>query len=359
LSEIHPSDSPASQANSTSRQAPEPLPPDTIRDIFLGADGLRAGWGMILFVALSVAMVFLLGSVTQTIEDLYHGPETAPATQTQPGTQSEASMAPGFIFRSEGVACVGVLLATWLMAKIERRPLATYGFRRQRRTRNFLAGFAWGVALLSLLVILLRATGFLVFDQRLLSGSSIARYGAIWLGNFLIIALFEELVSRGYPQFTLTRGLSGLYRWLFRTAYANTLGFWTAALVLSFAFGLNHGSNPGESPLGLLSAGLIGLLWCFSLWRTGSLWWAIGFHMAWDWAESFLYGVADSGLMIKGHLLATHPVGQAYLSGGVTGPEGSLLLLPVALAGVAVIFFTLPRTNSGYQPVGAANPSLH
>jgi hypothetical protein len=264
-------------------------------------------------------------------------------------------MSSGLVFQHEGIPLFSVLLATWLMGKIEGRPVSAYGFSPQRRMRNFWSGIAWGLALLSLLVVILRATGMLAFDQRLLFGSSVFRYGAIWLGNFLIVGLLEELLSRGYLQFTLTRGLSGVYRWLFGATHANSLGFWTAAFILSFVFGFNHRANPGESPLGLLSAGLAGFLFCLSLWRTGSLWWAIGFHVAWDWAQSFLYGVADSGLMVQGHLFATYPVGRPFLSGGLTGPEGSLFLLPVMLAGVVVILFTLPRNHLGYAQASAVS----
>jgi membrane protease YdiL (CAAX protease family) len=240
-----------------------------------------------------------------------------------------------------------------MMAKIERRPVAAYGFSPRQSMRNFAAGLAWGVALLSLLVLLLCAAGLLVFDARLLFGRSILLDGTVWLAGFLLVGLFEEIFNRGFLQYTLTRGLSGTYRWLFDAEHANAVGFWIAALILSFIFGFGHRTNPGESPLGLLSAGLAGLLFCLSLWRTGSLWWAIGFHASWDWAQSFLYGVADSGLMVQGHLYATRPVGKPYLSGGLTGPEGSVLLLPVLAAAVAVVLLTLPRTNSGYKPANA------
>jgi membrane protease YdiL (CAAX protease family) len=165
-------------------------------------------------------------------------------------------------------------------------------------------------------------------DARLLFGLAALRYAAVWLVGFLLVALFEEYLTRGYLQFTLTRGLVGIYRWL-RAPHAEAFAFWTAALLLSFAFGLSHTANPGESPIGLLSAGLIGLVFCLSLWRTGSLWWAIGFHAAWDWAQSFLFGVADSGGVVQGRLFATHPIGRAILSGGLTGPEGSLYILPI------------------------------
>ena len=100
------------------------------------------------------------------------------------------------------------------------------------------------------------------------------------------------------------------------------------------------------------------MVFCLSLWRTGSLWWAIGFHAAWDWAESFLYGVSDSGTVIQNHLLNTHPLGRPIYSGGLTGPEGSLLVLPILALTAAVILLTLPdaRRNLAASP---SNPILH
>ena len=89
------------------------------------------------------------------------------------------------------------------------------------------------------------------------------------------------------------------------------------------------------------------MVFFFSLWRTGSLWWAIGFHTSWDWAQSFLYGVADSGLMIQHHLLATHPVGRPILSGGTTGPEGSIFIVAILGVIILIILLTLPNTHYG------------
>jgi uncharacterized protein len=322
-----------------------PRGPFTVADVFLGADGLRAMWGTLLFAALCVALFICVHPVLLA---LFPSPFDTPGLPTPRRTVA-----------SEGEKFLCVAVATWLMAKIEHRPTSAYGFARQRSVRNFCAGLAWGVALLSLLVIILWATGLLVFDARLLFGSSALRYGAVWLAGFVLVGLFEEFASRGYLQFTLTRALSEIYRRLFGETHANALAFWTAALFLSFAFGFGHRTNPGESPLGLLSAGAAGLLFCLSLWRTGSLWWAIGFHTSWDWAQSFLYGVADSGLMVQGHLYATHPVGRPILSGGLTGPEGSLFMLLVMATAAGVIVLTLPRSHFGYIPREASEPSLH
>jgi len=68
-----------------------------------------------------------------------------------------------------------------------------------------------------------------------------------------------------------------------------------------------------------------GLLACFLLRRTSNLWMPIGLHAAFDWGETYLYGVANSGQALPGHFLNSRLFGTPWLSGGTIGPEGSLL----------------------------------
>ena len=130
-------------------------------------------------------------------------------------------------------------------------------------------------------------THLLAFDSAHLHGFTAWKYGLAWLLMFIFTGIFEESLLRGYLQYTLTRGI----------------GFWWGALLMSILFGAIHGHNQGESPVGLFSAGAVGLVFCISLWYTGSLWWAIGFHAAWDWAQTFFYGTPDSGMVARGHFL--------------------------------------------------------
>ncbi len=67
------------------------------------------------------------------------------------------------------------------------------------------------------------------------------------------------------------------------------------------------------------------MLACFLLRRTGNLWMPIGLHAAFDWGETYLYGVANSGQALPGHFLNSRLFGTPWLSGGTIGPEGSLL----------------------------------
>ncbi len=289
-------------------------------------------------MALFAAMAFCVNFV---------GHKLYPPAPKSAKTDLAAPASPRFLFIAESIPFLITLLVTWIMSKIERRPNSVYGFGDSRKFQHFFAGLAWGIVCLSILIFTLLKTGLLVIDSRLLFGSDIVRYGAIWLLGFFLVGLLEEYLTRGYVQYTLTRGLAGLYQLALRTRHSQALGFWTSAIILSILFGLGHSKNPGESPIGLLSAGLAAMVFCFSLWRTGSLWWAIGLHTSWDWGQSFLYGVADSGLMAEHHLLATHPVGKPLLSGGTTGPEGSIFIVAVLAIVTLIILFTLPRTQYG------------
>jgi membrane protease YdiL (CAAX protease family) len=321
----------------TPELTPEPTPPpelSALHKIFIGKDGLRAGWSLLIFIALLTALLFSVTTIGQEFHLIPPRNDAGSAITFTP-----------IAILGEALPFFALLLVSWIMSKIERRPNSVYGLGGSRRLPYFFAGLGWGVAFLSLLVLILWKTGFLVIDSRLLFGSAIVRYGALWLFGFLLVGLAEEYLTRGYLQYTLSRGLAGIYQWAFKTSHSVALGFWTAALIGSIFFGLGHKGNAGESPIGLLSAGLAGIVFCLSLWRTGSLWWAIGFHCSWDWAQSFLYGVADSGTMIQNHLLASHPVGKPILSGGATGPEGSLFIVVVLVLVSLIIVFTLPHTR--------------
>ncbi len=308
--------------------------------VFVGAEGLRAGWGVLLFVLLFIGFSFL------SIQVLKH---------LLPPRHHSAVFPLRLAFISETAQLVPLLLATAIMALIERRPLLAYGYQGKERAVRFISGLVWGFVALSALVLALWTAGLLAFDGVQLHGAAVWKYALGWAVLFLVVAIFEESTLRGYLQFTLTRGI----------------GFWWGALLLSFLFGFSHGTNPGETPVGLFGAAAVGLVFCLSLWYTGSLWWALGCHASWDWAESYFYGTSDSGLKAQGHLFGEHPTGQLLWSGGTTGPEGSLLVLVLlAIMALAMWLWWGRRVESPFrgngwrpawsrkQPAEVANESL-
>jgi membrane protease YdiL (CAAX protease family) len=323
-----------------------PAPETPKHNAFTGRFGLRAGWSMAIFVLLYVAIVALISvgalAVTGKLKQQIAQSHKAATTSKPPAHEAPKDVKPKATILNEAFAFAAAALAAFILAIIERRRMSVYGINR-RDVLDFLPGAFWGLASLSLLVLTLHACHVLVFDSRLLYGAAIYVYGAKWLLAFLFVGLLEEYLSRGFLQYTLMRGLYGLAEKLSPNR-ARIVAFWLAATVMSLLFGAGHLGNIGESPMGLVMVVCAGVLFSYALWRTGSLWWAIGFHMAWDWAQSFLYGVPDSGNLSAGRLFQTHPTGALLLSGGADGPEGSVLVLPtLMLLALAIRFTTRQR----------------
>jgi len=128
--------------------------------------------------------------------------------------------------------------------------------------------------------------------------------------------------------------------------------------VTSTFFGFFHTSNGGENWIGVFAAAAIGFIFCVSVFVTGSAWWAIGCHAAWDWAETFFYGTADSGQQGQGHLLSATPAGNSLWSGGADGPEGSLLVLGAILFLLLVLLGFYRRGNSASPDASATAQQL-
>ncbi len=308
-------------------------------NFFVGTHGLRPFWRLLLYLAILLTPLLLFALAGHLA-----GEKVMPDKKAV----HEISLLTAAI--GEWLQFAFIIFATWIMSRIERRSVSDYGLARTLRRLHWLTiGALLGLIFQSLLVVILWSTHHLVFDGVLLRPVAAVSYGLLWAVAFVGVALCEEFLFRGYLQFNLTECIAGLVRYLSPgNQHTEAIGFWSAAILISFGFGLTHGLNPGESHLGLLCAGCAGLMFAFSLWRTGSLWWAIGLHAAWDWAQSFLFGVADSGSMSAHRLLATHPVGPAWLSGGTTGPEGSLFVLPVMAVLLIIATITLPRTRTSF-----------
>ncbi|PYV14215.1 MAG: CPBP family intramembrane metalloprotease domain-containing protein [Acidobacteria bacterium] len=263
--------------------------------MFLNDEGLRAGWRLLLFIGLALAVLFLLGRLSHLL-----------------GVRIAAGLfGPLTAIEGESLLFFSVFAAAAVMAKLERRSLAHYALSLKGAFgRRFWEGAVWGLAALSLLMIAIWLGHGYSFGSVALAGRELLKYAALWAAAFLAVAFFEEFLMRGYALFTLATGI----------------GFWPAALLLSCLFGTLHLGNLGESWVGGLSAGLIGFFFCLTVRRTGSLWFAIGFHAAWDYGESFIYSVPDSGSMVPGHLMESSFRGPAWLTGGSIGPEGSVFV---------------------------------
>ena len=357
--------------------SPPPSEPDEYRGLlwaFIGPGGLRAGWSVPLFAFLIILFSWLVESAFLR----------AHLVSRKTGFTAIAALF------GELVPFLAMLGAAAIVARIERRRILDYNLIGPRRLPRFLAGLAAGFLALSALVGVLAWGHWLHIGPVALSGAEIVKFGVLWGCAFLLVGCVEEGMFRCYLQFTLTRGINfwwalgveallcvilmftgkgngvwGVYGmamlgaapcWLLHQTSAQSSGFWQAAWVSSTLLGYVHTGNAGENWIGIFAAAAIGFVFCVSVWVTGSAWWAIGCHAAWDWAETFFFGTADSGNVASGHFLTSTPAGAALWSGGTAGPEGSLLILPTILLLLALIVL-YRRPSDALTPAAAQGES--
>jgi CAAX protease family protein len=394
-------DQPPGEPGAESSLLPEPASsarmaskPHRLTWVFIGPQGLRAGWSAALFVLFSVVF-------SKTIETAL-----GVVSQRQQGTVS--SLSPFMLLLGESISVLAILAAAAVMALIEGRRILDYNLCGPRRFTHFLGGLAAGFAALTALVGGLAWGGWLHFGPPALSGGRILGFGTVWAFGFLLTGFFEEGTFRCYLLYTFTRGIDfwwalgavaffcldlvvkarinldllamltfralttsaggalGVYvialvllvpSLVLHLKRAPSSGFWQAAWVTSTMFGFVHTGNNGENWIGIFAAAAIGFIFCVSIWITGSAWWAIGCHAAWDWAETFFYGTADSGMIPKGHFLTTTPTGKVFWSGGTDGPEGSVLILGALALLLLILVVFYRRAKVAEQPTAAVDAS--
>lgn len=276
--------------------------------IWKGPNGLRAGWRLLIFFALVVPMFWGTARIS---DDLMYRLSLSDGT-------------PAGVMVYLGIFLIPLMLATWIMARIEGRTFADYGlpWRRAFR-RQFWLGAAISFVSISILMVVLRLFGAYSYGSIGLHGADIVKYALLWTVPVFAGALLEDFVYRGYLLFTLTTGI----------------GFWPAAIVTSLLMGGLHYFNPGGHGLGPVAATEYCLVTALALRRTGDLWMPLGIHATWSWGELYFYGIQSSGFPSQGHLLNSSLHGPVSLTGGTFGVEASwpsLVLLALWGVGFAV-----------------------
>ncbi len=234
--------------------------------------------------------------------------------------QSSSLWSPGIELRSRGMTALFFILATWVVSRLEKRSLSDYGIPVK-------GALGFRFAMLSLLLLLLCVMGHFQIVSVALSRAEFLHYSCAWALVFLCVAITEEFAFRGYLLFVVSRRIR----------------FWPGAVALSIGFAIAHFPNSGETVVGILQVLGTGLLFCFIVRRTGNLWFALGYHACWDWAQTFFYGTPDSGILGRGYFLNSTSRGPGWFAGGSAGPEGSIFALLILLLAALLIHLRFPN----------------
>ncbi len=284
---------PESSRESSSTPASQLPPPEgLVTRVFLGSDGLRVGWRLGLYAAFWLMIEYAIVTLVLLAGGFPANPKS-----------------PQSVVLGELLGFLSAYAAALVMARLERRPAGVYGLPLGQAFGGlFWLGILLGLGEVSLLVGLIAAYGGYSFGGLVLHGASLLDGTALWALAFALVGLSEEFLFRGYSQYTLARGI----------------GFWPAAVCLSLVFGAAHLRNPGEGIVGAANVAVTGLVFAFALRRTGNLWLGVGWHASFDFGETFLFSVPNSGYVFDQHLSSAVLHGKTWLTGGTVGPEGSV-----------------------------------
>lgn len=195
-----------------------------------------------------------------------------------------------------------------LLRGVDGRSPAALGIGVSRRTApDALIGIGIGAAGLIVATLLMLVTGSLEYAAQEGSAGAWLMVVAMQAGFFLVAALAEEALFRGYGFQVLVR----------------IAGAPVAIAVSSVLFALAHGANPEVGVFALVNIFLAGILLAVAYLRTLSLWFATALHMGWNWSMASLFDLPVSGIAdFDTPLYQPRIDGAEWWSGGAFGPEG-------------------------------------
>jgi uncharacterized protein len=224
-----------------------------------------------------------------------------------------------------------VAIAGWLL---DRRPLAAFGFHFSKGWwLDFGFGMVLAAATMGGIFLVELAAGWITVTDVFWStpGQPFWLGMVVWLGVFLAVGIYEEMLSRGYHLRNLAEGLS------FRPIGPQA-GLIVAWLASSVVFGLAHANNPGATVVSTLCLCLAGIQLGLGFVLTGELALPIGLHIAWNFFEGPVFGFPVSGIAPGPSLLRLAPGGPDLWTGGAFGPEAGVLGILAELVGMVAIF---------------------
>ncbi len=262
---------------------------------------LRALWRALIFFALGNWVVIpLLELAYDPIARLFHMSEGLTAAS---------------IMLGELILLIATLICTALFARYEGRRVDSYGLPLKRAfgARTWEGALA-GVVMAGAVALGMYALGGMQVLGIATSGGALAWSALSWLVANVCIGIAEEFWYRSYVLQTLWK----------------SLGFWPGAIIIALNFAADHYFyKSGENIWDVITLVSLSLLMCYSVLRTGTLWFAVGFHVAFDYMQLFVIGTPNGAQLPAGRLLNVHFEGPAWLTGGVLGTEASFLMYPM------------------------------
>jgi len=301
-----------------------------IKYIFIDKEGrLMLAWRILLYL---IAIIFIAATVPKLV--------VYPISTKFPlGTQLVSVL----------LSIIATLGITYLFRKfIDKRDWAGMALPKPSgvTVRNLMLGFMIGTAMLLLVFgIEVMANWVRVVGTELDVSTvpQVAAYLTVGLISFFAVGFLEELMMRGY----IFQNLGEKY----------TIGL--AALINALLFGLMHSGNAGFSVTFLLSAMMLTLFLTISRLLTGSIWWAIGWHTAWNWWQTTVLGLSEVNTPDYHHaFLHLSQKGPNLMVGIAPSIEGGLLIAVIISLAAMIAFTRLPSRKIWWMRLSEKGTTL-
>ena len=227
----------------------------------------------------------------------------------------------------EASMLLAVLTAAIPMLRFERRPFSDLGLSLKGHVKGLWYGFLMAILLylfgfgISFVLGEIEVTGF-QFKPLDLLGS--------WV-FFLLVALFEEILMRGYILGRLLH---------------TTMNKFLALFVSAALFAFMHIFNPEIAFLPMLNLLLAGMLLGASYLYTRNLCFPISLHLFWNWLQGPILGFEVSGGRLGGTLLSLELPEENIINGGAFGFEGSVLCTALMIITIAIILKSASKQSA-------------
>lgn len=218
----------------------------------------------------------------------------------------------------------GIWLVLFLNALIKKnRPLfKAYGIGcKGNNALNLLIGYLIGIGMNGLAILLAWMHGDIkMYFDRFELIPFLILFAAVFVQSAA-----EEMVCRGF-----------IYQRVLRT-YRNK--FWLAVIINSVFFGLIHLGNDGVTVMAIVDLIVTGLLFSAMVYYFDSLWMAMAVHAGWNFTQSILAGLPNSGNVVPYSVfkLDAATARDSFFYNVAFGVEGTIPAIAIQLVVLAAI----------------------
>lgn len=206
----------------------------------------------------------------------------------------------------EGSMLLAALAAAVVMLRIEGRPFSELGLS----VKGHAGGLWYGFLMAALIYLIGFGLSWTIEEVEVIGFSFRPLNLLAALLFFLLVALFEEIMMRGY-----------ILGHLLYTRLNKFLSLFVSAALFAFL----HVFNPGIGLLPMVNLVLAGLLLGASYLYTRNLCFPLSLHLFWNWLQGPVLGYQVSGNDFMPAMLELRLPEANVLNGGTFGFEGSLI----------------------------------